>query len=99
MITNKIGLASVQVTMLKRYGGGNMGHVDVVKSARWRGGLWDILSNLIILGNSITDFLYASQLGLLQALVFTAVIFLTSFYAGSHGIQNLSAGLADMRKS
>jgi hypothetical protein len=98
LISMKIGLASVQATMMKKYGHGNTGHVDVQKSARWRGGLWDIVSGLIVLGNSLIDFVYALPLGWLQGLVFAAAIFLTSFYAGTHGIQNISAGLTDMKR-
>lgn len=99
LITNKIGLAGVQAMIIRRYGGnGKTGHADVVKSGRWRGGLWDIVSGLIILGNSIIDFVYALPLGIPQGLVFTAAIFLTSFYAGTHGIQNMAAGLADMKR-
>jgi len=98
MLTAKIGMARVQLEMIKRYGSGNLSHEEIVRAANRRGWFWDILCNLIILGNSITDFLYAQPLGFLQSLVFTAVIFLTSFYAGSHGVQHLTIGIADMRK-
>ncbi len=99
MITAKIGLARVQVQVMKKYGGASAASAEVIKSAKRRGAIWDITSGLIIIGNSITDFLYASGMGFIQQVVFTLVIFLTSFYAGTHGIQNIAAGVSDMSKS
>ncbi len=98
MITCKIGLARVQVQVMKKYGG-NLSSAEVLKSAKRRGAFWDFLSGLIVLGNSITDFLYAAGMGFLQQLAFTVVVFLTSFYAGTHGIQHIAAGVSDMSKN
>lgn len=98
MLTTKIGMARVQLEMVKRYGGGSLSHEEIVRAARRRGWFWDVLSNLIILGNSITDFIYAGPLGFIQQVVFAVVIFLTSFYAGSHGLQHLTIGISDMKR-
>jgi hypothetical protein len=97
MLTTKIGLARVQLQVISKYGAG-ASHADLLKSAKRRGRLWDILSWLIVIGNSVTDFIYAAGMGFVQQLVFTVVIFLTTFYSGTHGIQNIAAGVSDMAK-
>ncbi len=97
MLTTKIGLARVQLQVIRKYGA-NASHADLLKSARRRGCAWDILSGLIILGNSITDFIYAAGMGIVQQFVFAVVLFLTTFYAGTHGLQNIAAGISDMSK-
>src|SRR5712691_3149353 len=98
MITCKIGLARVQVAVVKKYGQ-HLSHEDIAKAARRRGWVWDVCSGLIVLGNSVTDFFYASSLGLLQQIAFTVVLFLTTFFSGTHGIQHIAVGIEDMRKS
>lgn len=98
LVTCKIGTMRSQSQVMRKWGGTSQAHPEMVTNARWRGWGWDIGSLLLLLFNSIVDGLYAWSLGPLQALVFTVVLFLNNFYAGTHGIQNLAGGIAEMRK-
>ncbi len=99
LITCKIGTMRVQAHVMKKWGGSTSVHPEMVANAKHRGWGWDILSGLLILFNSIVDCIYAWSLGPIQAIVFMLVLFLNNFYAGTHGIQNVAGGIAEMRKS
>ncbi len=94
-ITIKIGTARPQAHLLRKYGPG-ASNEHVTRSAQRRQAIWSVASWLIVLFNSFTDWHYASVLGGWQQVVFIGVLFVTTFYLGTLGVQNLTAGLSRM---
>ena len=96
LLTSKIGLAVVHA---------RMGHKHsvplteaVAKSARNRAGVWNFLSIATLLLNAIADAVYSAEFGFFQAVAFCGVLFLVTYYLGTFGIQNISAGMSRMNQ-
>lgn len=95
LLVTKIGLARVQMHVAKRYG--NAAPTEtMIRSARRRVSIWNSLSVIIIVLNSIADFSYVSHLGIWQQIAFVAVLTIATFYFGTFGIQNITAGISKM---
>src|SRR2546423_219915 len=94
LMTTKIGLGYVQANTMQRYG--NAAHISehIVKAAKVRMGFWNGLSWLIILCDSILDWNFANTMGFWQQLLYVSVTFLTTFYSGTWGVQNIVAAFS-----
>ncbi|TMC16390.1 MAG: hypothetical protein E6J34_20125 [Chloroflexi bacterium] len=95
LLVTKIGLASVHARVAKKLG--NVTPTALMqKSAKRRMSVWGWLSNIALALNAIADIVYAWHLGFWQAMAFSAVMFIATFYLGTFGIQNISAGMTGM---
>jgi hypothetical protein len=97
LMTIKIGLARAQTHVMQRYAHGIAPSDAALRSARLRMGFWSLVSWGIVIGDSLTDWLFVSQMGFLQHLLYVLVLFLSTFYFGTWGIHNLAAGLDGMK--
>jgi hypothetical protein len=93
LLVSKIGLASVHARVAKKLGGNIPQTAAMQKSAKHRMSAWNWLSGIALALNAIADIVYAWHLGVWQALAFSAVMFLATFYLGTYGIQNIAAGI------
>lgn len=94
LLTAKIGLASVHARVNKKHG--IAATEAMIKSARARVWTWNVLSGMALILNAVADMVYSGHLGFFQSLFFSAVMFVATFYLGTFGIQNISAGMAGM---
>jgi hypothetical protein len=93
LLVAKIGLATVHARVAKKLG--NVAPTAAMqKSAKRRMSAWNWLSGIALTLNAIADIVYAWHLGFLQSLAFSGVMFLATFYLGTIGIQNITAGMA-----
>jgi hypothetical protein len=95
-ITLKIGTARPRAHAMRKYGVGTVTDA-VVRSAAIRAAIWSVVSWGIFLFNAFTDWQYATSLGGWQQVAWIIVVGATTFYAGTHGIQQLSAGVSGMK--
>jgi hypothetical protein len=92
LLVSKIGLATVHAVVASKRRSLPQ-TLDMQKSAKARMSIWNWLSRIALALNAIADIVYAWHLGPLQSLAFSAVMFLATFYLGTFGIQNISAGM------
>lgn len=98
LMTIKLGTGYISSNALAR--NGNPAHHDeaMIKQAEMRMALWNILSWLIVIIDTLTDWGFSSGMGFWQQMFFCSITFLGTFYCGTWGIQNLVAGIGRMRK-
>ena len=98
LLVTKIGLASVHARVARKLG--NVSPTAAMqKSAKRRMSAWSWLPGIALTLNAIADIVYAWHLGVWQALAFSAVMFIATFYLGTFGIQNISAGMTGMNNN
>lgn len=98
LMTSKIGTSFVAARSAQQHGTPAHRVASVVKEANLRVGFWNVLAWAIILMDSITDWNFASGLGMFQQLFFVAVAFLLTFFCGTWGVMNLVSGAGRMRE-
>ena len=96
LLTAKIGLASVHARIARKHD--VPATAQVLKSAKNRALVWNILSTSALILNGIADAVYSYSFGFFQSVAFCAVLFLVTFYLGTFGIQNITAGMSHMNQ-
>jgi hypothetical protein len=94
LLTAKIGLATVHARIGKKHGMSTPTGA-MQKSARRRTIMWNWLSGISLALNALADLYYSWHLGFLQSVAFSVAMFLATFYLGTFGIQNISAGMSN----
>ena len=97
LLVTKIGLPAVHAQVARKHA--NRPVTEAMrKSANARMALWNFFSFVALAVNALADIVYSWHLGFLQALFFSAVMFVATFYMGTWGIQNITAGMTNYDK-
>jgi hypothetical protein len=92
LLVTKIGLPAVHAQIARKHV--NKPVTDAMrKSARTRMVAWNFFSFVALAVNALSDIVYSWHLGFWQALFFSGVMFVATFYMGTWGIHNIVAGM------